>query len=256
VPFVLLFAFLVKDKRLKALAIVAGPFIINTFVLCNSRGAMIGMVVALLFTLLLSKRGHRKRMVYAAAAVVVMFFMLADQQFIARQQSTLHYEDEATAQNRISNWGSGYELLKDYPLGTGGYGFNQLSPIYAPAVAGARDNGRVSPHNTWILVASEWGVQGFILFICFVGSTFRLLHRVRRETTDQMTYYRSLAVQIGLIGTLAASTFSDRLYGESVYWLCGLAVVTFRIHQNAVAVAEEPMPRAPEWKARHAAGAA
>jgi len=244
VPFVLLFAFLVKDKRLRALAIVAGPFIINTFILCNSRGAMVGMAVALLCTLILAKSGHRKKMVLATAGVVLAFFMLADRQFITRQQSTLHYEGEATAQNRISNWGSGYELIKDHPLGTGGYGFNQLSPIYAPEVTGGRSTGRISPHNTWILVASEWGVQGMVLFLGFIGATFRMLHRIRKETTDELSYYRSLAIQIGLIGTLAAATFSDRLYGESIYWLCALAVVTYRMHQNREVTVAAAQPAA------------
>jgi O-antigen ligase len=157
----------------------------------------------------------------------------------------------------MSNWRAGFELLKDYPLGAGGFGFNHLSPIYAASTAGARDTGRISPHNTWILIASEWGVQGFILFLGFMGSTFRMLHRVRRETQDQMAYYRSLAIQIGLIGTLAASTFSDRLYGESIYWLCALAVVSYRIHLNS-AHAAQPVAESvrPGFQRAEAAGAA
>ena len=237
-PFALFLAFFIKDKKIRGLAILAAPLIVNTFILCNSRGAMVGMVVALAFTLILSKKGHRKRMVLASAGVVFLFFMLADRQFIDRQKSTVNYEEQATAQNRISNWHAGMALLKDYPLGAGGYGFNHLSPIYAGEVAAARENGRISPHNTWILISSEWGIQGFIMFLGFIGSTFGMLHRIRKETKDEMAYYRSLAIQIALIGTLAASSFSDRLYGESIYWMCALAAAAFRIHQNSVAVAE------------------
>jgi putative inorganic carbon (HCO3(-)) transporter len=255
-PFVMLFAFFVKDKRLRGLAIVAAPLVVNTFILCNSRGAMVGMVVALVCTLFLAKKGHRRRMVYAAAAVVFMFFMLADQQFITRQQSTINYEQESTAQNRISNWGAGLELLKDHPFGTGGYGFNHLSPIYAANTAGERSTGRISPHNTLILISSEWGIQGFIIFVGFIGATFKMLHRVRRETADQATYYRSLAIQIGLIGTLAASVFSDRLYGESIYWLCALAVVSYRIHQNSAQTHAEAAQPAPSGFRTAEAGAA
>ncbi len=256
-PFALLLLLLVKDKRMRVLGVVALPLIVNTFVLCNSRGAMIGMLVALVFTLVLAKPGDRKKMALAGAGVLATFVLLADPQFIARQQSTLNYETEATAQSRLSNWGSAMRVLDDYPFGTGGYGYNELSPIYAPQVAGDRSTGKVSPHNTWILVATEWGIQGFALFIAFVAVTFRVLHRIRRETTDPLTYYRSLAIQVGLIGTLTASTFSDRLYGESIYWLCALAIVAYRIHRNCEVEAVEPRAESVcPWHVPEHAGAA
>ena len=240
-PFILLFLFFAKDKKQRALALVAGPLVINTFILCNSRGATIGMLVALACTLMFAKSGHRMRMAAAGVGVLGMFLLLADSQFIIRQQTTLHYEEEATAQGRINNWRSAGQLLRDRPWGAGGYGYNELSPVYAADITSERTTGKISPHNTWILVSTEWGIQGLFLFLAFIGSTFRLLHRIRRETTDQTAYYRSLAIQIGLIGTLAASTFSDRLYGESIYWLCALAIVAYRMHQN-LAVVEEVQP--------------
>ena len=256
-PFVLLFVLRVKDKRLKALAIVAGPLIVNTFILCNSRGATIAMLVALSCTLVLAKKGHRKRMALAGAGVLAMFFFLADSQFITRQQTTLNYEDESTAQGRLSTWGAGLRLLRDRPIGAGGYGFNHLSPIYSPEVTAGRNTGRVSPHNTWILVGTEWGIQGFALFLCLLGSTFRLLHRIRRETTDVDMYYRSAAIQVALIGTLTAATFSDRLYGESIYWMCALAVVLYRMHLNAEApvVVTVEAPQGRPWRSAATAGA-
>jgi hypothetical protein len=231
-PFVMLFALTAKDRRLRWFAMVAGAFIVNVFILCNSRGATVGLVVALIATLLLARSGHRIRMAGVSVVVAAAFLFLADPEFITRQLTTLNYEQESTAQGRLSNWGSGVRLLSDYPFGAGGYGYNELSPIYAPQITGGRSTGKVSPHNTWILIAAEWGIAGFIAYLGFIGATFRLLHRVRAECTDDITFYRSLAIEIGLIGTLAAGTFSDRLYGESIYWLCALAVVVYRIHRD------------------------
>jgi putative inorganic carbon (hco3(-)) transporter len=231
-PFVMLFALTAKDRRLRWLAIVAGVFIVNVFILCNSRGATVGLVAALAATLLLARSGHRLRMAGVSVVVAAAFLFLADPEFITRQMTTLNYEEESTAQGRLSNWGSAMRLLADYPFGAGGYGYNELSPKYAPQVTDGRATGKISPHNTWILIAAEWGVAGFIVYLGFIAATFRLLHRVRAECTDDITFYRSLAIQIGLIGTLAAGTFSDRLYGESIYWLCALAVVVYRIHRD------------------------
>ena len=243
-PFVVLFIFTIKDWRLRLLALVAGTFTINTFVLCNSRGATVGLVVALVATFLLARRGHRFRMAGATIGVAAAFVVLADPEFITRQMTTLNYQEESTAQSRISNWHSGLRLIRDYPLGAGGYGYNELSPVYAPEVTGGRSTGKISPHNTWVLVAAEWGILGFIVYISFIVSTFRLLHRIRAECTDTATYYRSLAIQIGLIGTFTAATFSDRLYGESIYWLCALAVVAYRIHRDQMQ-SRMPLPSQP-----------
>jgi hypothetical protein len=249
-PFALLLIANVKDKRLRLLALVALPFIINVFILCNSRGATVGLVVALASTLLLARSGHRFKMALAGVGVVAAFLVLADPEFIARQQTTLDYQEQTTAQGRLSNWHAAMGLIADYPFGAGGYGYNELSPIYAPSIIAGRTTGKISPHNTWVLITAEWGIPGIIVFLCFIGTTFRLLHRIRSECVDNASYYRSLAIQIGLIGTLTAATFSDRLYGESIYWLCALSVAAYRIHRHEVesraaqpAVAAAPVPR-------------
>ena len=85
------------------------------------------------------------------------------------------------------------------------------------------------PDNTYIQVAAEWGIQGFLLFCGLIGYTFVILHRIRREcvSTDR-AYFTSLAIQLGLIATLVSAFFSNRLYGESIYWLCGMATALTR----------------------------
>ncbi len=236
-PFALLLVFSAKNKIAKGFAGICTLLIINVFILCNSRGATVGLVVALVFAMALARKGHRIRMVGAAVGVACLFLWLADPEFIQRQQTTLNYEQESTAQIRLSNWDSALRMARDYPFGAGGNGYNELSPIYAPGITSHRSTGKISPHNTWILLLAEWGIPGLLVFLLFIGSTFRLLHRIRKDNKDGLLYYRSLAIQIGLIGTLAAATFSDRLYGESIYWLCAMGVIDYRLHMHARATA-------------------
>jgi hypothetical protein len=80
----------------------------------------------------------------------------------------------------------------------------------------------------YIQVAAEWGIQGLILFLAFVGSVLSLLHRVRRgRLANDRVYFLSLGLELGLIGTLTAAFFSVRLYGESIYWICGLSTALY-----------------------------
>ena len=81
------------------------------------------------------------------------------------------------------------------------------------------------------LVTAEWGIAGLILYLGLIASTLLMLAKIKRRSTpgDGM-FYRALALQVGLIATLTASSFSDRLYGESFYWMCALAVGPARLN--------------------------
>jgi len=243
VPILFVYALTAKDKRLRILSLVTAPFIINTFILCNSRGATVGMAAAAAAAILLARPGHRVRMLGATAVVGVLFYALADQTFIDRQQTIA--DEDASAQ-RIQTWQGARNLLRDHPFGVGGGGFEYLSPIYIREIVEAHDGETRSVHNTWLLIATEWGVQSLVLFVGFLASTMILLHRIRRLARGDLDfYYRSLAVQVGLIGTLTAATFSNRFLGESIYWMCGLSFALYRVSvkefgAEAVAPASEP----------------
>jgi hypothetical protein len=126
----------------------------------------------------------------------------------------------------------------------GGGGFEYLSPVYIPQIVANHDGEHRAVHNTWLLIATEWGVQGFVLFLGLIGSSLLMLNRMRKMARDhQDIYYRSLALQVGLISTLTAATFSNRFLGESIYWLLGLSFALYRIAVKELAV--EVAPTAP-----------
>jgi hypothetical protein len=242
IPFAVVYFLVHSDKRLRALSLLALPLTINAFILCNSRGAFLGMGVAAVAAVLLVRTGNRLRMVAAGAALAFALFVLADPQFINRQMNTSY--SDGSAQGRLEAWSSGADLIADHPFGTGGQGFWVLSPQYA-ALLVDRAGERRDPHNTFVLVTSEWGVQGLALFLGYYASTFLLLFRVKRRA-DQggIWYYRAVAIQVSLVGFLVAATFTDRLYAEAPYWMGALAVALYRIQSHALTVKEES--KAPE----------
>jgi hypothetical protein len=88
------------------------------------------------------------------------------------------------------------------------------------------------------MVATEWGIQGFLLFLGFLWANMRLLRHVRlRAQSPDWFYYRALGVELAMVGQIIAGVFTDRLYGESVYWMCALGFALYRMQQ-----AELPEP--------------
>jgi cell division protein FtsW (lipid II flippase) len=234
IPFAALYALTKKKMMHRALFAVGGAFIVNVFILCNSRGATVGLIAAVIAAVLLAGKGNRKKLLGVAAAGVIGFLLLADPEFIARQQTTTDPQD-GSAQSRLEMWQGGIEMVKDYPLGAGGRAFHILSPRYIPDVLAKDESEERSSHNTYIQLSTEWGVQGTILWVGFMASTFLILHRVRkRSANDTWFFYRALVVQLALIGTLAAALFSNRLYGESIYWMCALAYTLHRMQSTAI----------------------
>lgn len=227
IPFIVVYLLKHPDKRLRALALVALPFVVNMFILCNSRGATLALVVATSFALLVARKGHRIRMVGVGAALAVVVFFLADPEFIARQQTTTA---EGAGAGRIEIWRLGLGVVRDHPLGAGGRAFEILSPRYLPPEILAEDAEARASHNTFLLVASEWGIPGLVLFCGYYVSSFRLLREVRkRAQAGDIWYYRSVAIQCGMIGLLVSGTFSNRLYAEAPYWMGALAVALHRL---------------------------
>lgn len=245
-PFAALYVLTEKRKVRRVLFCVGAAFIVNTFILCNSRGATIGMVAAGLAAILLAGKGRRWRLMIVGLAGAAAVLFLADPEFITRQQTTTNPQDNS-ALSRLDMWRAGVQMVRDYPLGGGGRAYHIRSPKYIPEILARNNVQERSPHNTFVQLATDWGVQGAALFIGFLSATGRLLRSIRKRTPGNHWYfYRALTIQCALIGTFAASFFSSRLYGESIYWMCALAFALHRIQSTELAAgadaAELPHP--------------
>jgi hypothetical protein len=245
-PFAVIYAVTEKNPKLRAIGLLATPFIINTLILCNSRGSMVGLGMAGIAAILLIKTGYRLRTIGAAFGMVVAVLLLADQQFIERQQTTADPTD-GSAQGRLVTWQGAWELVKDHPFGTGGRGFHLLSPKYIPDIVAAHGGDLRAPHNTYAMVASEWGFLGLACFVGIYASAFLNLRRVKqaaRPDEQGYFYWRAFGMQLALIAFLVAAAFTDRLYAEAGYWMVGLSYALLRIqrteHAELAAAAETP----------------
>ncbi len=241
-PFMAVYALLHRYTPLRALALIGAPFVANTIILCNSRGATLALIVAGMMAVYFARSGHRLRMIAIGCVAAVGFLFLADPQFIERQLATRNYQEDGSAMGRLAAWEGAVDLVKDHPFGAGGQGFWELSPTYASGLVEALGEKR-DPHNTVVLVASEWGIPGLALFLGYYLSSFRLLKDVRRRSEAHgLWYYRSVAIQVSMVGLFIAGLFTDRLYAEAPLWMGALAVALHRIQSTSLATATQEVP--------------
>jgi len=216
----------------KIVALLAIPIIINAFIMCASRGAFIGLVCMTIAMISTADKKVRKYMIVIVIIIAVSLYFLIDQKYKRRLATLFHINSINAAKEvsvgRFEIWQCGLKMLKDYPFGTGGGGFMYLSPKYLPQRLLERHVGQRASHNTYLLVLVEQGPLGLFIFLAFLFSIFKSLHKVKQKTLSEEKkhlYYESLAIQSSLIGLLIASFFVDRLYFEVLYWLCALAVI-------------------------------
>jgi O-antigen ligase len=243
-PFLALF-FWQGNKWQRVLALVAAPFIVNMLILCNSRGATVGVAVALVAGLLLMNWRLRLRLALVALAAVPLVVSLVDQRFIERQLTLMQFMEEGldgqelqndgAANERVLSWKGGLRLIGDRPLGVGGGGYDLLSPVYAPEVVEAHEGELRAVHNTYLWAAADWGVAGLVALLGFIGSALLTLHRIRRRTASEVFKLESLTLEIALIAFLGAAVFINRMYAEILYWLVALAASLANIEESQAA---------------------
>ncbi len=224
--------FLIGNLRERAICLAAAPFVLNTLVLCNSRGATVAIGAAIVAGLFLAKGRLRFQFVGMGLLAGVLFLFLVDKTFIERQWTIVDYEQDGSATGRIESWKGALRLIRDHPLGTGGGGFDILSPVYIPEIVAAHGGEERAVHNTYLWVGSDWGIAGLICFMGFILSTLFELHAIRKQTISRRIYYESFAIEVALVGFLTAAFFINRPYAEILYWLAGLTAALRNIQEK------------------------
>ena len=136
-------------------------------------------------------------------------------------------ERDSSAASRLDYWQAGLRMLADYPLGAGGDGFHDVhGPKYIAQVSGVYFDSR-SVHNGFINTACDWGIQGLLLSLAFLGGALALLWRTMRACNtrgDERGALLACGLFAGVVGFLVTSLFGDYLDNEWGYWVAACAV--------------------------------
>ena len=224
----------------KLLAIVSAPLILNVLLLCNSRGAFLGLVAAGFAFIILARGANRKLALKTMAlGAVALFLLLGDPRILERFSTTFvgSEERDQSAASRVMFWRAGLLMLADRPLGAGGGAFKYvLGKSYQETLVGDNAEAR-SLHNGYLTEATDWGVQGAAAKLAFVGLAFlavyRTIERCRKENRPNDALM-GLAIMASATGLLITCMFGSYLASEWTFWLVALGVRYSQIFSEGV----------------------
>lgn len=215
--------------KVKLLCAFCGAFIANGLVLLNSRGAFLGAGIGVIFFTLVmlfsrfQRKGQRAMAIFIVALGLGGGLYVTDQAFWERM-GTLQADEEGRrgGDGRMEFWFTTFDVLRDYPMGVGIWGFQTVSAGYLSEEQLARGVGERAVHSTWFQNLAELGWAGPLLFAGLLGSVLLQNRRVKRYLIEQGRtdeYFKILALEGSLLSYMVTISFIDRFRAEIFYWL-------------------------------------
>jgi putative inorganic carbon (HCO3(-)) transporter len=176
----------------------------------HSRGGLVGFCAMVVAYIWLVGRSSLPRLVMATAvlALVVAFAP-------GRAGGSF---TEGSASGRVLEWGTGNQMLKDFPLFGAGY---QKFPYYS--------NWRAA-HSSIVTCYAELGIVGYVFWFglswVVMKSLFRLA-RLKDQIAPAIPAF-SVALFSALVGFHATGFFLTRTYNHLLFILLGMGVALIR----------------------------
>lgn len=230
--------FLVGRLWQKVLVVCLAPLLVNTILLCNSRGAFLAAIFSAgVFIATAPKEVRSKAWKVVGIGALGVFFMLGDARIIDRFMTTFSSSEERdrSAQSRLDFASAGLAMIADYPLGAGGHGFKKVHGVKYLRAAGASNVAR-AVHNGYLNEACEWGLQGLLMRLYWFYVTIRIGFAFTRRGQedlgmDPFLLLTMCALLSGLGAYLVTYLFGDQNSSEWGYWMVALVVAVELIGQ-------------------------
>jgi len=211
-------AFFGRDFRERCLAAGAGVLLLGAQSLAGSRGALLGLLVALIVIVTIGWRRERLAAIVAAVGIpLIAIGWLTDlipkhiqQALLAQLRVSDALNGTVTSANfstveRLAHWITGFRMFAAHPvLGVGAGNYNASYATYAlpdwPDALG-------HAHNYYINAAAETGTLGFVAFLALTIATLYVGWYAARHTSLSGALSSSQrAIALGLFGVVVALT--------------------------------------------------
>ncbi|MDP1535476.1 MAG: putative O-glycosylation ligase, exosortase A system-associated, partial [Rubrivivax sp.] len=217
-----------------------------------SRGALLAIAVMAVFLWLKGDQKVLWGVVLVALGIVIVSFM--PEQWWARMETILTYEQDDSSLGRINAWWMAWNLALHKPFG-GGF------MIYLPEVFQmySPDPGRVhAAHSIYFQVLGEHGFVGLFLFLLVGVLTWttsnKLIKAARSDAQHKWAADLGAMVQVSLIGFAAGGAFLSLAYFDLPYNLMVIGTVALhlisRTLMNPTHSIPEPVAHASTPRAR------
>lgn len=224
-----------KNWGLRILCLISAAFTANTVVLCRSRGALVGIVMGAMASLVAAPKQFRKKIAIGLILGAIGGLYVVDQQFLERISTIIVSEGEErdeSAESRLRLWVAGMQMVYNQPFGIGVGNWYQTIGSYIPEYAG-KDS-----HNTYVKCIAEMGILGFLIFAFVIFFSLIEIMRLKRYA-DYLPpdVYNDLkllifAIFITLIIILTCGLTITMIYTETIWILLMLPVCLRRTLEN------------------------
>ncbi|MEK7135892.1 MAG: O-antigen ligase family protein, partial [Patescibacteria group bacterium] len=213
-----------------ALAVVEAVLIFFT----ETRGTIIGLVLALALAALLTALTAGKRARSWAAGALVLILILAGSFYLARNSDFIRNNHTlqriasislADGQTRFTIWSMAFKGVLERPLtGYGQEGFNYIFNKYYDPSLYKQEQWFDRAHNAFIDWLSAGGLPAFLLYLSLFGSAILLLWK-----SSELSRPERIALTAALVGYAIHNFFVfDNLYSY-IYFFALLALIDSQV---------------------------
>jgi O-antigen ligase len=238
-PCGLYFAHAARRRSMQLFAVTALLILTVALVHTGSRGGFLAFVAVATFVLLRYTAIAVRWRISAFAFVAVVLVATASEQYW-RQMSTIVSDadyNQTEESGRLQIWRRGIGYMLGHPLfGVGPGNFQMAEGTLSPFATrqqfgvGVRWN---AAHSSFVQIAAETGVPGFIFFVMMIVSAFGVLRSMgRSRTSPGSAPDLTQALTASLIGFVVGGAFLSLAYSEMLYTLVALPVGLHKVTQQ------------------------
>jgi O-antigen ligase len=211
------------------------------FLLAASRGGILGLAIGLLYLMARSGRGIRN---LAVLGLIIVPLLLVVPNTLVQRFSHPNKGDEEAVDQRKTTWIAGLRMVASHPLvgvGLGNFEFVVVryeDPTQKPVWHLA--------HNTYIEVAAELGIPGFLAYLALLISSFRAWGRFTRsksESQDPLLLDIRVGFQAAFL-TAAVCAFFVSAWWYRFFWMVLFLPVCLSAVEQSIAATRALKPQA------------
>ena len=238
--------FMLKDSKPKGrvLLIAAIALMMVGMVKTGSRGGFVGLIVIGVLILIRSSAQFRRYSLIAVATGILLLAFAAPQAYWDRINTMINYEEDYNVTENVGRvvvWRTGLKMVAAHPIT--GVGISGFQTAYAKF---SNSKVEISPHNSFLQVAAELGVIGFLLFTAIVFVSIRGARRIRKRALqgkeDADLIWLASAVEVSFMGFVVSAFFLTHAYTAIFCFLAGISAALLarrRTPEKASSASEE-----------------
>lgn len=241
-PFLIASFFFTRQKIARFICFLGTGICVMGLLATYSRGSILALAIAATLMVLYSIKHLFKTSKITAFIVLLVFLGLAfawerwvPESIINRVQGTTVQNDDSgeaeldqSSQMRFGKWGGGLEIFSSNPL----FGVGFRIPQY---ILGS------DMHNSFIQIAAEMGIFGFLLFLVLLFNIFTLARSLlKTEFTLLGLGFIGCVVTFIIVNLFYSNFFRDTVAGT--FWIMlGLLVASKRFVPNDKSISPKNM---------------